>query len=111
MGSKCFFCVCRSPCTSGCILCFGESAFRVLSASMNDPSNVAAGAVSMCCSRVVCIVCRLSIPFSGTYIPFLCILYINLIYSVNFSQESIFISLHFKRLYFGSMSLYFCIRR
>ena len=59
---------------------------RVLSASMNDPSNVAEGAVSVCCSRVVCIVCRLSIPSSGTYVRFsLFILYINLIYSVNLS--------------------------
>ena len=73
-------------CTSGCILCFGAGAFRVLSASKNDPSDVAAGAVSVCCSRVVCMVCRLSIPSSGTYIRFyLCILYINLIYSVNLS--------------------------
>ena len=76
--------------------------FQGLSASVNDPSNVAAGAVCVCCSRVVCMVCRLSIPSSGTYIRFsLRILYINLIYSVNLSQESIFIRLRFRRLYFG----------
>ena len=86
MDSKCLLCVWRFPCKSSCILCFDADVSRVLSASMNDPLNVAADTVSVCCSHVVCIVCRLSIPSSGTYICFSwCILYINLIDSVNLS--------------------------
>ena len=60
----------RFPFTSGCILHYGTGAFRILSSSINEPSNVAAGAVSVCCSRVVCMVCRLSIPSNGIYIRF-----------------------------------------
>ena len=67
IGEQCLLCFWRFPCTSGCILCFGAGAFRVLSASMNDLSNIATDAVSMCCSRVVCMVCQLSIPSSGTW--------------------------------------------
>ena len=37
---------------------------------MNDPWCVAASGVGAGCSRVVCMVCRLSIPSSGTHIHF-----------------------------------------
>ena len=66
----------RFPFISGCILHFGTGAFRVLSASINDPENVATGAVSVCCSRVVCMVCRLLIPSSGIYILFSLLMYV-----------------------------------
>ena len=66
IGGQQVFALCqRFPFTSGCILYFGTGAFRALSASINDPSNVAADAVSVCCSRVVCMVCRLSTPSGG----------------------------------------------
>ena len=67
-GQQVFALCQRFPFTSGWILHFGTGAFRVLPASINDKSNVAAGAVSVCCSRVVCMVCRMSIPSSGIYI-------------------------------------------
>ena len=63
IGRQKVFALCwMSPGTSGCTLRFGADAFRVPSAKINDPSNTAAGAVSVCCSRLVCMECRLSIP-------------------------------------------------
>ena len=74
VGRQKVFALCwMLPGTSGCTLRFGADAFRVPSAKINDPSNTTAGTVSLCCSRLVCMECRLSIP------PFL---YINYIYSV-----------------------------
>ena len=104
IGGQQVFALCqRFPFISGCILQFGTGAFRVLSASINDPSNVAAGAVSVCCSRVVCMVCRLSIPSSGIYIRFFSLnVFCTLSYIFcDLSLESIFIGLCFRRLYFG----------
>ena len=54
---------------------FWYGCFQGTVCSINDPSNVAAGAVSVCRSRVVCMVCRLSIPSSGIYIRFFFLMY------------------------------------
>ena len=63
IGRQKVFALCwMSPGTSGRTLRFGADAFRVPSAEINDPSNTAAGAGSVWCSRLVCMECRLSIP-------------------------------------------------